>query len=301
MKQGKLDEAIAALEEANRLQPGTARFELASALAKAKQWDRSATVYAAALQRPGDLSWPGPWYEAIRSEELFARLTALQPTDRFPWIMRARLHVLERDWTLAAADYARVKESLASGDEALEYASLLLLLGDRPGYEQFCKPWADRVGRAKGWEYSLTRAWAVSPSAVVPTKQIVECARKTVQARRPPWDLHVLSLAHYRNGEFDLAIEHAQESNAGYWRGGAKALNGLVLAMAHHRLGQAAEARTSLEQALELAGRASPEQPPGEKWPDMAPADFLEFELLRREAADLIDPKSTHKLDKDKR
>jgi hypothetical protein len=111
----------------------------------------------------------------------------------------------------------------------------------------------------------------------------------------------VLSLANYRNGEFDLAIEHAMESNAGSWRGGAKALNWLVLAMAHHRLGHAAEARTSLEQALQLAGRASPDQPPGVEWPDMTPTDLLEIELLRREAEDLIDPKSTQKPDEEKR
>ncbi len=81
--------------------------------------------------------------------------------------------------------------------------------------------------------------------------------------------------------------------------GGAKALNWLVLAMAQHRLGQATEARTSLEQALQLARQASPDQPPGVEWPDMSPADLLEIELLRREAEALIDPESTQKPDTD--
>ena len=114
--QGKLDEAIAAFEEVIRRQPDftEAHFGLASALAQAKQWDRSASVYAAALKRFGAELWPGPWYEAIRSDEVFTRLTAQQPDDRLPWIMRARLHVFERDWKRAAADYARVYESWAS-------------------------------------------------------------------------------------------------------------------------------------------------------------------------------------------
>ena len=118
--QGKLDEAIAAFEEVIRRQPDftEAHFGLASALAEAKQWDRSASVYAAALKRFGADDWPGPWYEAIRSDEVFTRLTAQQPDDRLPWIMRARLHVFERDWKRAAADYARVYESLASIDPA---------------------------------------------------------------------------------------------------------------------------------------------------------------------------------------
>src|SRR5262249_23514519 len=125
--------------------------------------------------------------------------------------------------------------------------------------------------------------------------QMVEWGKEVVKARRDPRYLHALSLAHYRKGEFDLAIQHAQESNAMYWHGGAKALNWLVLAMARSRLGHAAEARKALKQALELAGRASPAQPPGVKWPDMAPPDLAAFELLRREAEDRIDPKSPGK------
>ncbi len=111
--QGDLDEAIAAFEEVIRRKPDftAAHFGLASALAQAKQWDRSASVYAAALKRFGAAQWPGPWYEAIRSDEVFTRLTAQQPDDRLPWIMRARLHVFERDWKRAAADYARVNDS----------------------------------------------------------------------------------------------------------------------------------------------------------------------------------------------
>ena len=68
--------------------------------------------------------------------------------------------------------------------------------------------------------------------------------------------------------------------------------------MTYSRLGHAADARKSLQQALELAGRASPEQLPGVAWPDMWPQDFVEFELLRREAEELINPKSKEKPDK---
>ncbi len=146
---GDLDRAIAAFEEVIRRQPDftVAHFGLASALAGAKQWDRSASVYAAALKRFGVQQWPGPGYEAVRSDEVFTRLTAQQGDDRLPRIMRARLHVLERDWKRAAAEYGRVYESLASidpakllpegGDDLFCYGCLLLLLGDRPGYEQF--------------------------------------------------------------------------------------------------------------------------------------------------------------------
>jgi tetratricopeptide (TPR) repeat protein len=305
-QQGKLAEALAAFEEAVRLQPdnATAHFELASVLAQSKRWDRSAAVYAEALRRFGAPNWPGPWYDAIRSDEVFTRLTALRPDDRLPWIAGARLHVLQRDWKRAAADYARIHESLARINQAellgdaevlIGYACLLVLQGDHAGYEQLCKKWAHRVGDLPGWDYQLARAWAVSPRPVVPARQIVARAEKVVQADRAPWCLHVLSLAHYRNGDFDLAIKLAEESNAANWRGGAKALNWLVLAMAHSRLGHATDARHALGQALALGGRANPEQPPGVQWPDMSPPDIVEFELLRREAEELIDPQSPEK------
>ncbi len=95
------------------------------------------------------------------------------------------------------------------------------------------------------------------------------------------------------------AIERvALESNGGWLAPERKALNWIVLTMVHSRLGHAADARESLRQALEQAGSASPEQPPGVEWPDMTPQDFAEFELLRREAEELINPKSKEKPDK---
>jgi hypothetical protein len=65
--------------------------------------------------------------------------------------------------------------------------------------------------------------------------------------------------------------------------------------MAHSRLGHAADARKFLEQALKLAGRARSDQFPVVDWPDMQPPDVVEFELLRREAEELINPKSKEK------
>ena len=176
---GDLDEAIAAFEDVVRRQPDftEAHFGLASALAEAKQWDRSANVCAAALKRFGAELWPGPWYEAIRSDEVFTRLTTQQPDDRLPWIMRARLDVFRRDWKRAAADYARVNESWASsdpanllpeGDDLFGYGCLLLLLGDRDGYEQFCKKWADRVGDSPAWGYCLAPRLGSQPPPYSP-------------------------------------------------------------------------------------------------------------------------------------
>ena len=222
--------------------------------------------------------------------------------------MRARLRVFQRDWKRAAADYARVYESLASIDRAkvppeggaalVDYGCVLLLLGDHLGFDDLCNKCADRVGDSPAWVSDLTRAWAVSGRPVVAAQQIVERARNALRTNSAPWDLHILSLAHFRNGEFERAIERALESNEGNWRGSTKALNWVVLAMAHSRLGHAAEARKYLQQSLELAGLANPFQLPRVEWPDMGATDFMEFELLRREAEELINAKPKEKSDK---
>jgi hypothetical protein len=62
--------------------------------------------------------------------------------------------------------------------------------------------------------------------------------------------------------------------------------------MAQSRLGHAAEARKELKQALEQAGRASREPP---LWVNLTLPELVVFELLRREAEDLIDPKPPEK------
>jgi hypothetical protein len=57
------------------------------------------------------------------------------------------------------------------------------------------------------------------------------------------------------------------------------------------------DARLSLERALELAGRASPEQLLGVALPDLWPQDLVECELLGREAEELINTESKAKLE----
>ncbi len=84
------------------------------------------------------------------------------------------------------------------------------------------------------------------------------------------------------------------------WDGSAKALNWMVLAMAHSRLGHASDVRKYLQQALELGGRSNAFRLPRVDLPNMAVADFAEFELLRREAEDLINPKAKEKPEKKK-
>ena len=66
------------------------------------------------------------------------------------------------------------------------------------------------------------------------------------------------------------------------------AVNGLILAMAHHRLNHAAEARKAFDKAVHLMDR--PAKSPDGKALDMPWNDRLVLQLLRREAESLIKP-----------
>jgi tetratricopeptide (TPR) repeat protein len=93
------------------------------------------------------------------------------------------------------------------------------------------------------------------------------------QAPKEAWRLYVLGLAYDRAGRYDDAIRVLMQSIEADPRWHATALNWPVLAMAHLRLGHAAEARRWLERA-ERADLGSIST-----WWDRA-----EFEILRREA-----------------
>jgi len=91
------------------------------------------------------------------------------------------------------------------------------------------------------------------------------------------------ALAYYRAGQFDQAVSHAAAGGI---------MNFPVLAMAHHRLGRAAEARTYLQQTREQWRHYSPlsRQVDGLQavpvWPGWA--DWVAFLVLYREASLLI-------------
>jgi tetratricopeptide (TPR) repeat protein len=103
-----------------------------------------------------------------------------------------------------------------------------------------------------------------------------------------PHYLHALGLAHYRAGQFDKAIEQLHKSIKGNW--GGNAANWLVLAMAHQRLGQVAEARNWFDKAARWMDHTGPEAAGGSAnaLRSLHPHDALACLVLRREAETLL-------------
>jgi eukaryotic-like serine/threonine-protein kinase len=173
-----------------------------------------------------------------------------------------------------------------------EYAALLLLSGDRPGYVKACAHLVDRCGKDKGpRSYHVARACTLAPHAVADMSLPGRLAEKELQGSREFWSLTEQGALAYRAGRFQEAVPLLERSLRANPKPGAAVLNWLWLALAHQRLGKAEEARRWLGKAQAWLDQY------GDGMPARAEADmglhlhnWLEAHVLRREAEALIQP-----------
>jgi len=121
---------------------------------------------------------------------------------------------------------------------------------------------------------------------VVEPGQATRWAEQAVASDRVGWYLHTLGLAYYRAGQFAEAIQRLEESNAGDGDEAGKMQNRLVLAMAHHRLGDAAQSRALLDEVGRWWKGVEVTKTDGAV--AVPVTDWLSLQLLRREAEAVI-------------
>ena len=182
-----------------------------------------------------------------------------------------------------------VKHGLSDRTLSVTRLSLLAVLRERDTLLQLVPELLDRYGKTSEplVASGLARWCSLVPGAVPDSEHIV------VLAQEAPLFGHTgaarsfnLSLAEYRAGRFQGAIHHAHESlefiktdKAGPF----EALNGSILTMAYHRLGQHDEAKRWLARIIEIDWQAVGHWPSPASWWDRS--DFL---TLKREAIELV-------------
>jgi uncharacterized protein HemY len=126
----------------------------------------------------------------------------------------------------------------------------------------------------------------LAPGAVPDPKRLVERMEKEFKTGPAPWQYFgTLGAALYRAGRFDDAVGRLEEAIKLQGKGGVPQ-DWLFLAMAHHRLGHAAQARKWLDQTARAIAQADPKKSApgaGSDW-----AERIEIHLLHREAQALI-------------
>jgi WD40 repeat protein/tetratricopeptide (TPR) repeat protein len=258
------------------------------------RWDEAAADFARELELlPEDRRWQSPRsrraLDLARWDQAYARLLELRPDDEPLWCARGRYHALRGRWDQAAADFARgMKGAQPVSEECLEHACLRLIVGDYEGYRTFVGEIRRRAGRIDEpyVAYVLARTAAVAAAPVVKPECVSGWANQAVASSLNGWNLHTLGISLYRAGHFAEAIQRLEESNASDWGEQGRMQNRLVLAMAYHRLGQATEARASLDEVQRWWDGLEAARADGAV--TMPLTDWLPLQLLRREAEALI-------------
>jgi WD40 repeat protein/serine/threonine protein kinase/tetratricopeptide (TPR) repeat protein len=166
------------------------------------------------------------------------------------------------------------------------YALACLKTGDRARYRMICGRLLERFGQTQIPDLANFLAWisSVGPDALDDYAEAITLGELAVNQaeskdKRVP-ALNTLGAVLYRAGRYREAIARLREGmQASKGQGGIH--DWVFLAMAHHRQGETAEARKYLDKATQfrLPEKASP-------W------GKLEVEMLRREAAALINGKA---------
>jgi tetratricopeptide (TPR) repeat protein len=222
-----------------------------------------------------------------------AALLAADPLEQ------GRTHAARREWAEAANCYARVVKSGPTDDGHFwfEYAALLLLSGDRPGYVRGCAHMIERCDKNGGpRSYHVARACTLAPDAVADASLPGRFAGKELQeSAREFWSLTEQGALAYRNGRFQQAVRLFEQSLRADHKLGRAVVNWLWLALTNERLGKAEEARRWLDKAQAWLDRY------GDGMPVRAEEEFglhlhnwLEANVLRREAEALIRPAEKH-------
>jgi tetratricopeptide (TPR) repeat protein len=181
-------------------------------------------------------------------------------------------------------------------------------VNDLDGYFHACSDMysAYNEARIEKWPESaveLVRASMLMPHPELNHEQLIQLVETAMgRTTRTHLFLYALGTAHYRAGDFQRAVEACRESLAVNSEWEARPLNFPILAMAHHRLGNAQEARTAMSQAnmafeqwirriLETTGNWSITKGATEESP-IDPIDWLAFLIHFREAQSVfgIDP-----------
>jgi tetratricopeptide (TPR) repeat protein len=156
-------------------------------------------------------------------------------------------------------------------------------------YRKVCSDLLQGFGKTDRPDDAATVAWACSltPDAAA---DLAPLAAALERAAAKPNDFRYhrqFGAALYRTGRFEAAI-HELQRDLRFNTDGSATLDWLFLAMAHHRLGHAADAQTWLDKATQRLEQDDREQSKPTGRARLLWSIRLEAQVLRREAEELL-------------
>jgi serine/threonine protein kinase/Flp pilus assembly protein TadD len=310
--QGRYQDAEAEFREAIKLKPDDpwTHYNFGRALDRQSRWKDAEVEYRAAIKLRGD----DPSFHYDLGRALHGQGRCKEAEVEFREFLRLRRdNAAAHDelggflaemgqWEKASAEFINASECKQPYPIAWYHKAMLYLRhANHDGYRNICADMLQRFRKADDPTSVHLLAWTcvLAPEAVADTAQPVQLAEKAV-ANEPKnlQYLCTLGAALYRAGRFEEAVKRLTAASAlqANERQTAMAYTWFFLAMAHHRLGHADEARRWLDKATQATEEAlKPPAEPPEK-PVDAPIPILPawnrkltLHLLRREVAELIE------------
>jgi serine/threonine protein kinase/tetratricopeptide (TPR) repeat protein len=289
MKLRQWDIVVEDFSKVIEAEPNKPKFEFVASISGVQN-DLSPLWFEVRFYRGTAYERLGQWEKAIADLSV-----AIEVTPGYAQALSARAYaytVLGR-WPEAADDLMPKDLSSAPlNDVWFQLACVRQLHGDDDGYRGLCRQLLARIGQSQpgftGFQAFLaSRTCMLRPETAAPPKEGVAWAEQAVASRaNVPWYLHGLALAHYRFGQWEEAAARSQESLKADPHWGGIMLNWLVLALAEKSQGHTEQARQWMEKAASwrekaVQGSANARQIAP---PDLSLTDWLEFEVLFREA-----------------
>jgi serine/threonine protein kinase len=311
---GRMQDALRLLEEASeralQLKPFPESLTwIVDELSKTgPDYGKAAAIYAKLIERvPNAIGyWIRLWEAYLWSSQLDTALQnctkaiAEKPDWAFGWVGRGWTYAEMGEWGKASSDFSKAAELIGAPIYVPYYRALLCVRsGDTVGYRKIC------AEMLKNWGASdKFTIWTcvMSPGAVDDSKTLASAAEKAVgKESNDHWNANLFGTALYRAGRYDDAAKQLKlgsQMNPGLFRTNM-IYTWFFLAMTHHRLGHATEARQWLDkaiqatdQALDLSAKSAASAPRDATDPagGIPPAwnRRLTLELLRREAVELL-------------
>jgi serine/threonine protein kinase/predicted Zn-dependent protease len=255
----------------------------------------------------------GRWYANERrwddAHAAYTKAIDIRPDHASALVERGNLNAVLGLWDLAAADFAR-EFKLREPDTSARWYHLALLcahLGDQERYRQVCRRMRTRFAATTNPAFAceLIRASALVSNPEVDGLAQAELGKYLIAADPRLWyHLYLAGIAQYRAGQYEEAARRLREAvDAKTPDLHACLMPYPVLAMAHHQLGQSAQAKQALESAQRVLDQWTRERYEREEvlwvnhrgatafWP-VVWWDWLEFQHYYHEARLLIDGSS---------
>lgn len=227
-------------------------------------------------------------------QSLWAKVAELVERDPAARIAQARTHVERGEWKEAAGCYSAAFELEPTDDGNLwfEYAACQLLGGDLDGYRRSCAHMLARCqATASMRAYLVARACTLAPGSTAdPTAPGRLSMAELSSYGAEHWSLTELGAVLLREKKVKAATPRLEESLLADDRPGRAVLSWLWLALAYHQLNRNDEAQRWLGKATDWLDQQEGHMPRESAEMGSHRHNWLEAQVLRREAEKLILP-----------